>query len=64
MQAHTTSTTNWQAVFSLNTKLGTGLILLKNKVNSFFMICETPNPSCNEEVNLNTSSMGHMTCVK
>ena len=28
-------TTNWHAVFSLNTKLGTGMILLKNKLKGF-----------------------------
>ena len=51
MQAHATSTTNWHAMFSLNTKLGTGMILLKNKVKRFFTIFETLPPSCKEDVN-------------
>ena len=56
MQAHTMSTTNWHAMFSLKTKLDTGMSLLKNKVKSFYEFWNT--------LILNTSSMGHMTRVK
>jgi len=55
MQAHTTSTTNWHAVFSLNTKLGTGMIWLNYKVKRFPVI---------KMLISDTSSMGHMTRVK
>ena len=51
MQARTTSTTNWHVMFSMNTKIGTDMIWLKNKVNSCFTIFEALPPSCNEDVN-------------
>ena len=43
MQAQTTSTTNWHAMFSLYTKLDTGMILLKNKLKSFLRILKPFN---------------------
>ena len=43
-----TCTTKGHAMFSLNTKLGTGMILLKNKVKSCFTIFETLPPSCKD----------------
>jgi len=44
--------------FLLNTKLGTGMILLKNKVNVFLRFFETLPPSCNEDVNFSYTFNG------
>ena len=64
MQAHTTSTTIWHTVFSLNTQFGTGMILLKNKVKRCLRFWKHfPLPVIKMLI-LYTSSMDHMTRVK
>ena len=57
MQAHTTNTTHWHVLFSLNTKLGTGM--------QVFLRFLKPSPlPVMKMLILNTSSMSHMTRVK
>ena len=64
MQARTTSTTNWHVMFSLNPKLDTGMILLKNKVKSVLRFLKHFPLPVMKMLIFNTRSMGHMTRVK